>query len=181
MKTYISLFTLVLVSLSCFSQNLTYDQVKAQTKKKIKIKDIPTFKSYKSKDGFVYSIGDTINLGLAKSGNLFKNLYLYKSVLSMSQLPSTYQNKAYLIKEISSANNSVSMTLELGMGGVMKNHSIRTFDFETAVLENEIKRNGMTSDEALEELKKWKSKLDLELITQEEYDAKKAELSEFIK
>ncbi len=40
---------------------------------------------------------------------------------------------------------------------------------------------GMTSDEALAELKKTKDKLDLGLITQEEYDKKKAELTPFIK
>jgi hypothetical protein len=39
----------------------------------------------------------------------------------------------------------------------------------------------MTSDEALSELKKAKDKLDLGIITQEEYDLKKAELTPFIK
>ena len=39
----------------------------------------------------------------------------------------------------------------------------------------------MTSEQALEELSRWKKKLDLELITQEEYDKKKAELIKYIK
>jgi len=39
----------------------------------------------------------------------------------------------------------------------------------------------MTSDEALTELKKCKDKLDLGLITQEELNKKKAELSKYIK
>lgn len=37
-----------------------------------------------------------------------------------------------------------------------------------------------TSEQAINELKKWKDKLDLELISQEEYDKKKNELSQFI-
>jgi len=37
----------------------------------------------------------------------------------------------------------------------------------------------MTSDEALDKLKKPKEKLDLELITQEEYDKIKAELKRY--
>lgn len=37
-----------------------------------------------------------------------------------------------------------------------------------------------TSDQALEELSKWKKKLDLEIITQEEYDKKKEELMKYI-
>jgi hypothetical protein len=39
----------------------------------------------------------------------------------------------------------------------------------------------MTSDDALAELKKAKDKLDLGLITQEDYDKLKAELSKYIK
>jgi predicted Zn-dependent peptidase len=39
----------------------------------------------------------------------------------------------------------------------------------------------MTSDEALSELKKCKDKLELGLITQEEFDSKKSELSKSIK
>ena len=37
-----------------------------------------------------------------------------------------------------------------------------------------------TSDEAISELRKWKEKLELELISQEDYDKKKSELSKFI-
>ena len=39
----------------------------------------------------------------------------------------------------------------------------------------------MTSKDALEKLKEAKSKLDLELISKEEYDKIKAELAKFIK
>lgn len=39
----------------------------------------------------------------------------------------------------------------------------------------------MSRDEALRELRKWKDILELELITQEEYDKKKEELKVYIK
>ena len=52
---------------------------------------------------------------------------------------------------------------------------------EDAILVGEIKSFGMTSDEALTELKKAKDKLELGIITQEQYDLKKAELTPFIK
>ncbi len=42
-----------------------------------------------------------------------------------------------------------------------------TIQFENALSTGEIKGTGMTSDEALEKLKKTKDKLDLGLITQE--------------
>lgn len=45
---------------------------------------------------------------------------------------------------------------------------------------NQINSNKFTSDEALSELKKCKDKLDLGLITQEEFNEKKQELSKYI-
>ena len=42
------------------------------------------------------------------------------------------------------------------------------------------KKPEMTNDEALNQLRKAKEKLDLELITQEEYDKKKEELKQYI-
>ena len=42
------------------------------------------------------------------------------------------------------------------------------------------KKPAMTNDEALNQLRKAKEKLDLELITQEEYDKKKEELKQYI-
>lgn len=181
MRTLLIFTFLSLIFLNGFSQRITYKDVQAQPKKKVKIKDIPKYIQYTSKDNIVYEVGDTVKLGLATGNNSFKSFYLYKSPLTMSNLPSTYQNNSYTIVEISSANNVVSFTLKLKMGGVLKNYSIKTFDVETAFVQGELKRNGLTSDEALEELKKWKSKLDLELINQEQYETKKAELSKYIK
>ena len=54
-------------------------------------------------------------------------------------------------------------------------------NIEDAITVGEVKSFGMSSDEALTALKKAKDKLDLGLITQEEYDKIKAELTPFIK
>lgn len=45
----------------------------------------------------------------------------------------------------------------------------------------ELTTNSYTSDEAITELKRFKDKLDLGLITQEDYNKKKDELIKFIK
>jgi hypothetical protein len=55
------------------------------------------------------------------------------------------------------------------------------FNIEDAITVGEVKSFGMSSDEALAALKKAKDKLDLGLISQEEYDKIKAELTPFIK
>jgi hypothetical protein len=49
-------------------------------------------------------------------------------------------------------------------------------NFENAIKNGEILSEMLTPDKALEELKKWKYKLDLEIITQSQYDKKKKEL-----
>lgn len=54
-------------------------------------------------------------------------------------------------------------------------------DTELAIDNGELKTNILSSDEALVKLKKCKDKLDLGLISQEEFDKKKEELSKFIK
>lgn len=64
---------------------------------------------------------------------------------------------------------------------VMNRGGVAITNFESAIAQGEVMTSGYSPDEALQELKRWKDKLDLEIITQEEYDAKKAELMKFIK
>jgi hypothetical protein len=52
---------------------------------------------------------------------------------------------------------------------------------ENAISSGEINSSIITSDNALDKLKKAKEKLDLDLITQEEYDNLKKELKKYIK
>ena len=62
---------------------------------------------------------------------------------------------------------------------VLNRGGLACTNFEEAIATKEVvvKANleDMASDAAIQELKKWKEKLDLQIITQEEYDAKKAE------
>ena len=55
-----------------------------------------------------------------------------------------------------------------------------TIQIENAIATGEVKSFGLTSDEALSELKKAKDKLELGLITQQKYDSLKTALSKFI-
>lgn len=64
---------------------------------------------------------------------------------------------------------------------VLNRGGICCTNFEAALACGEVNTKGYSSDSALQELKKWKEKLELEIITQEEYDQKKAELMKFIK
>jgi hypothetical protein len=56
-----------------------------------------------------------------------------------------------------------------------------TIQFENALSTGEIKGFGLSSDDALAQLKKAKDKLDLGLITQADYDKIKSDMSAYIK
>ncbi len=153
----------------------------------IKFTDLATaergeYTSYIGSDGGVYKIGDRIKIGVPSSNKTFAFIWMGDGILTPLQpLPAAQSGTETEIKKIFISGNkrtgySVSMRTK-GVIGLLN----YTIQFENAMSTGEIKGTGMTSDEALAELKKVKDKLDLGLITQEEYDKKKAELTPFIK
>jgi hypothetical protein len=140
------------------------------------------FTFYKSKDGSVYKIGDRIKIGMPSSNKTFAFITEGDGVLlPITNLTASSSGQETEIKKFQIGGTKrtgfyVSFRTK-GLTG-LSNYSIQ---FENAVASGEVKSYGMTSDEALAELKKYKDKLDLGLITQEEYDQKKAELSKIIK
>lgn len=153
----------------------------------IKFTDLATssrgeFTSYVSKDGSIYKIGDRIKIGKPSSNNTFTFITQGDGImLPITQLTSAASSQETEIKRINVTGNkragySVSFRTK-GISG-LSNYSI---DFENAVETGEVKSFGMSSDDALTELKKSKDKLDLGLISQADYDTKKSELVKYIK
>jgi hypothetical protein len=153
----------------------------------IKFTDLATavrgeYTSYVGSDGGIYKIGDRIKIGVPSSNKTFAFITQGDGILMpVSALTAASSGTETEIKRIFVLGNkrtgySVSMRTK-GVSGLMN----YTIQFENALSTGEIKGYGMTSDEALAELKKAKDKLDLGLITQEEYDKIKAEITPFIK
>lgn len=154
----------------------------------INFKDLSTttergeFTSYIGSDGGVYKIGDRIKIGVPSSNKTFAFIWMGDGILTpLEPLPVTQSGTETEIKKIFVAGNkrtgfSISMRTK-GVIGLLN----YTIQFENAMSTDEIKGTGLTSDEAIAELKKAKDKLDLGLITQDEYDLKKATLIPFIK
>lgn len=138
--------------------------------------------SYVGSDGGVYKIGDRIKIGVPSSNKTFAFITQGDGILMpVEALTAASSGTETEIKRIFVVGNkrtgySVSMRTK-GVIGLLN----YTIQFENALSTGEIKGSGMTSDEALAELKKAKDKLDLGLITQDEYDKIKAELTPFIK
>jgi hypothetical protein len=140
------------------------------------------YESYVSKDGSVYKVGDKIQFG-NPSGTNGKFVTIQKVditgtfyIVGAEAINSSAEIKKIRIGGTSRAGYKVSFQTK-GMTGI-DNYFLY---IEDAITVGEVQSFGMTSDEALIALKKAKDKLDLGIITQEEYDKIKAELTPFIK
>ncbi len=176
----IILGTLLLLSLVSYAQvrQMSYDTIEKYTKNRLKFKGLSiVYDEYLSKDGFLYKVGDDIKISKPVSGDKFSFI---TDRWTQSQAPSTMIGKDMVIKNIMLIGNKNS-GYELCMTIKSKMAEELILKFESAIKFEEIKPKGMTSDEALSELKKTKDKLDLGLISKEDYEVKKIELIKFIK
>ena len=178
----ILLCAVLLVGYVGFSQETiqaTYEEI-------TNAKERPTYAGditqYMAKDGSVYKVGDKITIGVPSSNKTFAFLSSGDGLMTplVPLSIGVSGQKAEIMKFRISGTRRAGFTIWLkaksayGIG----NYNV---DFENAILNGELKSFGMTSDEALSELKKSKDKLDLGLISKEDYEAKKAEFVKFIK
>jgi len=140
------------------------------------------YTSYIASDGAVYKIGDRIKIGVPSSNKTFAFITEGDGILlPITNLLAARSGDETEIKKIMVAGNKrAGYSVYLRTKGVTGLYNY-TIQFENALSTGEVKGFGMTSDDALAELKKAKDKLDLGLITQEKYDEIKAELVKYIK
>lgn len=153
----------------------------------IKFSDLGTasrgeFTSYVSKDGAIYKIGDRLKIGVPSSNKTFAFISEGDGLITpITPLLVGASGQETEIKRIYVIGNK-----RAGYSVVFRTKGITGFSNYTIQIENaienkEVKSFGMSSDEALAELKKDKDKLDLGIITKEEFEQKKLELTKFIK
>lgn len=175
MKKQILSFVIMLSVLELHSQTIKYSDLNGDRPK-------GRFQTYISKNGESYSVGDTIHIA-APSGVNGKFVYLQKMDI---------MGTVYVVGAEATGTNAVIKKIRAG--GTARSgwkigfqtQGMTAIDnyflyIEDAIASGEVKGKGMTSDAALAELKKAKDKLDLQLITQDEYDRIKAELVKYIK
>ncbi len=160
-----------LIPITTFGQiTATYNEVINKQKKGV-------IDIYITQNGEKFSVGDTITLGVAFRNEQF-DFIMQNAGIELYSLPNTASNSRVVIKKIAIRSKSVIVHTTTAQGFV---YSLRIDNFDAALLNGEIKTKLITSDQALAELKKWKDKLDLGLITEDEYKIKKQELSKYIK
>ena len=208
MKKTLVLFFAFALSVCSFAQTITYQDILNQkTAKELTGRNGgDEITAYVASNGVTYTKGSTITYGYPTNGKY----YLYFKDVTGSVL-GTLTEESNTDASTSAANREVNERVANRAGGVatIKKIECRPVDgfnrktsgcyiylvlnrgglactnFEEALATKEIiikaDPSDIASDAALEELKKWKEKLDLQIITQEEYDAKKAELMKKIK
>jgi hypothetical protein len=153
----------------------------------IKFADLATaergdFTSYLASDGAVYKIGDRVNIGVPSSNKTFAFItdgdgYLVP-ITNLTAYASGTETEIKRIYVYGSKRAGYSVGFRTKGYTGLSNYTIQ---FENALSVGEVKGFGLYSDEALDQLKKAKDKLDLGIITQEEFDKLKAELAKYIK
>ena len=208
MKKTLALFFAVVFCACSFAQTITYQDILSQKSAKDLTgrKGGDDIGAYVASNGVTYTKGSTITYGYPTNGKY----YLYFKDVTGSVL-GTLAEEGDKNSSVNAANHEVYERVANRAGGVatikriqclpvdpfnrktsgcyiyliLNRGGLACTNFEEALATKEIitkaDPSDMASEAALEELKKWKEKLDLQIITQEEYDAKKAELMKKIK
>ena len=196
------------ISFSLFPQTVTYQDILNQksAKELTGRNGGDDITAYVASNGITYTKGSTITYGYPTNGKY----YVYFKDVTGSWLNTLGEDENASASD-RAVNQERAERVENRAGGVatikkiqcvpidpfnkkisgckiylvLNRGGLACTNFEEALAVREVitKANpdDVASDAALEELKKWKEKLDLQIITQEEYDAKKAELMKKIK
>jgi hypothetical protein len=178
MKASNLILVFVLTSLTTFSQELKYDDLFSEKKPK------GPFKSYVSKDGTIYKVGEKIKIGVpADTYNAFSYIWVGDGlIVPEKQLGISDSNTETKIMRIVIGGSKKSGFKALFRTRVAEGKVLAyTIIVEKALQSGEIKRSGLTRVEAFTELREAKGKLDSGLISQHQYDSIKVVMTKYIK
>ena len=174
MKKTLFILTLFVSTLS-YSQLVTFEEFEAVEKqKKVKLD------SYQAKNGQVFNIGDKITIGQpAKSNDTYLNVAMndlgtlrtlgisvkgFESEIKKFKVQGAKRTGFYVIAVTKSRDGLSNFWIAI----------------EDAIKEGEIETTGLNREDAIAKLKETKDLLDLGMITQEEYEKVKKELTPII-
>ncbi len=177
MRNFLLLVFVVLFNVLS-AQTATYEQVRTKAVK-------GSIDEYITESGVSFKVGDTLKIGYPSVSDRYTHVFLSSDLTASAiggaqptPLSSIYAGNMSVIKKMKSSYRN--LTVSTYGKGESKAFTITNFEqaFKTGEV---ILPNYLTSNEALEKLKKEKDKLDLGLISQDDFDKAKAELSKYIK
>lgn len=162
---------------SVFAQTATFNDIQQNNRGQ--------YTEYISTDDVHFKVGDTITVGKPASGKDFSCVGI-SGLMGQSLAPANnkFSGSKVVIKKIDIQFNTLTIkTFKPLLNGA--NFGFNIINVELAIASGEIKSTVkpyvMSSEEALKKLRTEKEKLDLGVITQEQYEGKKKELMKFIK
>ena len=135
------------------------------------------YNNYLTKSGEYLSVGDTLIIGTPRSDLGF--IYISQANQRVSVILAGKQVVVTKLKTYGSKSRGYKMYAHFGGYGLYP----VLIDYETALEVGEIKnpKTGITREDAIKKLQEAKQLLDLQVISQEEYDSLKTKLSIIIR
>ena len=166
----------LLVSSIAFSQTtITSEEMKTISKGAF---ENITFDIYVAKDGHSYKVGDTIKIGKPSSNKTFAYINTGGALTGLQPLGVGSSGDNTIIRKIGVGGQKKSgfkiIVTGKGTCGICPNNQI---DFEEAISSGEIQSLGMTREQAITKLKEGKDLVDLGLMTKEDFEKLKTELT----
>ncbi len=180
----IFLLLLAAMTVNTFAETLTYEMVMSSNKPKKELDR--KYDAYTASDGHTYKVGDHIVMGTPTNKTftyMTSQLGQAYAVIFNDMVPDIHAHYAGSKMKITDIRVErhrkrgamvVVRAYLAGLGGVL-------LQFENCLATGEIVSQGMSRDKALDEIKRAKEMLELDLITQQEYDSIKAVCKEFLK
>ena len=170
-----------------FDLSMSFEEVKKKYKANFDV-----IKEVILKDGSKIFIGDTIGLGPSSSkiSNQYETIYIGRNTLmsgNKEHASTSFEANTYVLHKVrvNRSMGRVSLYIELRdvnfKGGIIGSAYINASDYSVAVGELINPNALMTRAQAIAKLKESKDLLDLDIMTQEEYDKIKLELTPVIK
>lgn len=166
MKKLLLIITL-LISATSFAQTAKYNNLR---------KNNESFKDYLSKNGDIIKVGDSLTLGKAMDPDGFR--FISQGGGRMHPTHGGKQIAISKIKSYGKEKSGFTIWIEFkGFGWIPVD-----VDYENALEAGEIinPKGKPTKEQAITKLKESKDLLDLEVITQEEYDKIKEDMKQYI-
>ena len=168
MKIIISILLLI-ISYSLFSQTVRYSDLRSGVRLKTN-----AYTKYVSEHGETYSVGDKIKIGYPSGDCGYESTDLMMMGTVMSGSSSTKMEKG---NEVTISNIFLVGYKKGGYKAYIKTRDIPGINIEKAIKTKEIESDWYNSEDAKYELQKLQDEYELELITTEEYNKRKAKLN----
>lgn len=174
----IGLLLIISTSVINAQKTITYEEMKTISKGAF---EVIVCDIYVAKDGHQYKIGDTLKIGRPSTNKTFAYIMEANALVTPEPLSVSSSGTNTIIKKIAvggTKRTGFKITI-IGKGfcALCPQYYI---DFEEAVATGEIQSFGMTREQAIAKLKEAKDLVDLGLMTKEDFDKLKDELSKII-